>query len=414
MAEILSRNERLYLVDATSLLTIPNTAGAANVAVGDYACHNQFQITVPPSLVFSECKNGKRSARPGVPGREWCTWSAKMQLESSGTATDRPGMGSLLRSFFGAAHTAVTGTGAITGATTATPIVITQVGHGKADGDVVRISGVTGNTAANGVWVINVTGTDTYQLVGSAGNAAYVSGGTATFAGIEYRLTDDVLPFIAYLFRTPNTAQQHIMYGGLVGQMNIQLGADRADADFTGEGVYQLDSTYFASEEVENKAGLTAFPTEPTGTLADGGGIVPGFKGRFVVGSNAYSGIHTATLSLGTGNTLIKEFFGRSHPDTASGAVRNYQLSFDLNDNDTAAQQSLWTAYKNKSLLDFIVQIGVAPLNTWVFQLGGVQLSESQLNDPDPQFVRSYNNARITGGAAGGIMPATEVRLNII
>ena len=65
----------------------------------------------------------------------------------------------------------------ISGATNASPIVITTASsHGYANGEEVLIRGVTGNTAANGVWKIaNVTST-TFELVGSTGNGAYSAG----------------------------------------------------------------------------------------------------------------------------------------------------------------------------------------------------------------------------------------------
>ena len=68
-------------------------------------------------------------------------------------------------------------TGAITGATNASPIGITSVGHGLSTGDYVAISGVVGNTSANGVWYIIVTGLNTFTLDGSAGDGSYASGG---------------------------------------------------------------------------------------------------------------------------------------------------------------------------------------------------------------------------------------------
>lgn len=71
-------------------------------------------------------------------------------------------------------------TGTVTGATNATPIEITDVAHGYETGAGVVIEGVTGNTSANGTWWIRKTGTDTYTLDNSAGNGAYVSGGTRT------------------------------------------------------------------------------------------------------------------------------------------------------------------------------------------------------------------------------------------
>jgi hypothetical protein len=67
----------------------------------------------------------------------------------------------------------------ITGATNATPISITCTAHGYSTGDTVVITGVGGNTNANGTWEITSTGANTFTLDGSAGNANYTSGGTA-------------------------------------------------------------------------------------------------------------------------------------------------------------------------------------------------------------------------------------------
>ncbi|MGV3613830.1 MAG: ubiquitin-activating E1 FCCH domain-containing protein [Fimbriimonas sp.] len=68
---------------------------------------------------------------------------------------------------------------AITGATHATPIVVTCAGHGLATGEYVTVAGVVGNAAANGVWVATVLDANTFALDGSVGSGAYVSGGTA-------------------------------------------------------------------------------------------------------------------------------------------------------------------------------------------------------------------------------------------
>jgi hypothetical protein len=74
---------------------------------------------------------------------------------------------------------ALQATKSITGATNATPISITCTAHGYSTGDTVVIASVGGNTAASGTWEITSTGANTFTLDGSAGNAAYTSGGTA-------------------------------------------------------------------------------------------------------------------------------------------------------------------------------------------------------------------------------------------
>ena len=72
---------------------------------------------------------------------------------------------------------------AITGATTATPIVVTSTAHGFANGDVVMVYDVGGNTIANGMWQVANQATNTFELktlddaLSSVGTGAYTSGG---------------------------------------------------------------------------------------------------------------------------------------------------------------------------------------------------------------------------------------------
>jgi hypothetical protein len=67
----------------------------------------------------------------------------------------------------------------ISGATNATPIVITNNGHNLQNGDLVEITGVVGNTAANGIRTVANRTANTFELSGIAGNGAYTSGGIA-------------------------------------------------------------------------------------------------------------------------------------------------------------------------------------------------------------------------------------------
>ena len=74
--------------------------------------------------------------------------------------------------------------GSITGATNASPIVVTSAAHDLTVGTVVVISGVLGNTAANGTFVISAVTTNTFTLTGSTGNGAYTSGGSWHVKGL--------------------------------------------------------------------------------------------------------------------------------------------------------------------------------------------------------------------------------------
>ena len=75
-------------------------------------------------------------------------------------------------------------TGTITGATNASPIVVTSVGHGLTTGDRINILGILGNGGANNnpernpLWTIVKISSDAFSLDGSSGTGAYTSGGT--------------------------------------------------------------------------------------------------------------------------------------------------------------------------------------------------------------------------------------------
>lgn len=83
------------------------------------------------------------------------------------------------------------GTKVITGATNANPIVVTSAAHGYQTGQSLDVSGVVGNTNANGRWDILVVDANNYSLVGSQGNAAYTSGGLSAVAVHSIRATTD-------------------------------------------------------------------------------------------------------------------------------------------------------------------------------------------------------------------------------
>lgn len=81
--------------------------------------------------------------------------------------------------------TADTHVKAVTGASSATPIVLTITSHGWANGDIIVVGKVGGNLAANGVWKIANQATNTVELttlqdgLNSTFSASYTSGGWA-------------------------------------------------------------------------------------------------------------------------------------------------------------------------------------------------------------------------------------------
>jgi hypothetical protein len=134
----------------------------------------------------------------------------------------------------------------ITGATNATPIVITSANHGYLNGQAVLVYGVTGNVAANGLWRIDKKTDTTFELVGSVGNGTYVSGGaalsrtTASATGIITAATG-ATPIVV---TSPSHGLQngdHIyVYGnvGIVGANGWHTVANKTTDTFQMEGTF--------------------------------------------------------------------------------------------------------------------------------------------------------------------------------
>jgi hypothetical protein len=126
-------------------------------------------------------------------------------------------------------NTADTGIKAVTGATNATPIVLTVTAHGFSNGDIVVVGGVGGNLAANGVWAISGVATNTVNLTDPVtgtnvvGSAAYTSGGYIVCLGASAS-GDNWDDFDGALVGTAQTLTSPTVLAGV---------ADAADATFT-------------------------------------------------------------------------------------------------------------------------------------------------------------------------------------
>lgn len=102
-----------------------------------------------------------------------------------------------------------TTSGIITGATNATPIVITKASHGFSDGDTVYIAGAVGNTGVNGIWEITNVSDNNFTLINSVGNGTWTSGGTLyLLTGRRVMLTDSTttMPITGHQATTGRTA----------------------------------------------------------------------------------------------------------------------------------------------------------------------------------------------------------------
>jgi hypothetical protein len=81
--------------------------------------------------------------------------------------------------------------------TNTTPITVNVAGgHGCSTGDLIRITGITGNTNANGIWDIVVVSPTAFTLTGSVGN------GTSTTSGVLTRINQSQVILSSSLTQT--------------------------------------------------------------------------------------------------------------------------------------------------------------------------------------------------------------------
>lgn len=176
----------------------------------------------------------------------------------------------------------------ISGATNATPIVLTlAAGHGLKNGDRIAVSGITGNTGANGEWTIASTAATTTTLLGSVGNGAYA--GT---------------PRAAVVFDSTPHMKNHScamhMSGNLVGTLDIEA--------------YESYSDFAAGA---NTGGATApIPAPSAGTGTAGSAVLPAKTTITCAATNAglavevkmarYMRINCTAYTSGTGHVTLE------------------------------------------------------------------------------------------------------------
>ncbi|NBW07806.1 MAG: hypothetical protein EBR82_07245 [Caulobacteraceae bacterium] len=157
----------------------------------------------------------------------------------------------------------------ITGATNATPIVVTSNAHGYEDGDTVFIAAVGGNTATNGYRIVQGATPNTFELtdlsgIDVAGSGAYTTGGTATryFGGGRFQTIAVGDSFTNYKLRAYADGQLKIknalitltdvVNNGYI-ELNPSTGPDAIFRDtFTTNQIRLFQGTMFA-----NNAALT-------------------------------------------------------------------------------------------------------------------------------------------------------------
>lgn len=208
-----------------------------------------------------------------------------------------------------------------------------------------------------------------------------------------YTLDDAIKFFTMWLYKDPSTADQRVAHGCVVNQIVWNLGQDVAEWTASGECRWVQGSKGFTGASAEHKASLSAFPAEP-GSPATTGELIAGFTGSISANGSPLVGINSATITLRTGNQLKKNSFGVYLPIVAEGAERFVTISFNLDEDDTAAQEELREATRSKAQLDLNIEIGAEVGNIFEFDVMNVQLGEYDVDDSQLTTAVNFSEGR--------------------
>lgn len=158
-----------YTIGPSNVEIINNNVSPSNkVFLNGYTSQTFFQTVTPGNvgiLVRRPHNATDLSAASTISGNN---------LVQKYTTTSNPGV------------TITNATGAVPPATVSPIVITTATSHGFSTDQLVSISGVLNNTAANGNWIITVTGANTFSLNGSVSNGTYGGGGVAVSTNVYY------------------------------------------------------------------------------------------------------------------------------------------------------------------------------------------------------------------------------------
>lgn len=221
----------------------------------------------------------------------------------------------------------------ITGASNASPIVITAEGHGYNSGDSININGVAGNTAANGTWTITRLNADTFSLDGSTGNGAFTAWTATSGAAVPTSVRN--LRTTHCTFSSNMTNYQKEVYKYTAGLM--------ATAGLTPWLQFGEFLWWFFSYGAKNVTG--ASNASPVAITCAGHGLTTGQRVIItgVQGNEGANGTWPVTVT-GTNTFTLNGSSGTGTYVAATGSVRGWGMAYYDGATTAAATASLGRA----------------------------------------------------------------------
>ena len=215
---------------------------------------------------------------------------------------------------------------------------------------------------------------------------------------VTYALSDSVINFVLWRFRTPSTLFQQCGIGATIKNAKFNLGQNLATWTVSGELMWCLDSEQFATADTVSKGGLTAFPTAPASPVTNGV-PAPGYLGvvSFTIAATPYiisstgpssttGSLRTASLNIDINNDPVRDSFGTNYATGVLAGTRAVSGSFELYDSDGTDNVAIRAAAISKAPITFSGSVGTTPGNIWTFSANAGQAKFPKLKDDTARF----------------------------
>ena len=348
---ILSNANRFYAALETAYGYAAAVTAANRIPALKLAIEQQLEVTARKD------KTGSRTF-PGLPAggrlrtsfelRTYLTsWQQSGSAPSGGPSPDSaPGTayGPLFQAALGGAPLEFTG-GTVAASSSAGNLTF-QAAHGLAAGQAVSCGGEIRFVAA----IVSATAV---QL--NAPFTTLPAAGAPVTPTVTYIPATNLPSVTIYDYWSPSTAEQRLLCGAAVEQMDILLNGDYQEFHFSGVAQDVLDSGSFAA----GQGGLANFPSEPAVSGFDYS-IVPGNLGEAWLGASPaqFFTITGGTVTLKNGLTTRSREFGSNLPQAISPGPRTVTAAFELFSMNDSGTIGLYQAARQQSPISVMFQLG--------------------------------------------------------
>jgi len=256
-----------------------------------------------------------------------------------------------------------------------------KIGSG---GKLVGIPGRQGGASVRGSFAFFLSGTagtapDADTMLASIFGKASVAGGGSVTYGFGFA----TLPFLIAVYnRIDVAATNRLSWGNIPTRCTLNLGGGGYFMiDYEGQAGYTLISDKFATETTIAKAGLSAFPTEPTAAAV--GNIILPYNGSATFGGLATAEFISAQLEIVTGAASRNDGYADAYTFASFPGTHMVNLkSLKFQDSTGAALAAIKNASVSKIPMDVtLVQSGSGAGYTATHILKNVQFGNAHWND---------------------------------